>query len=1088
MIRSALVALGVAVSAIALSLLLVPGGEELALMYFKDRRFEQAESAYRLELSRRGMQRKLVVPLNELQIQAGHIDEAIGLLGRFSHEHPEDADVLELLADYHRLAQRPAEQVQSLERLTALAPTAGRWRELARWYDVLERPEDRRRMLRLLVAGEHADAHEYEALARLDAASAALPAAAATLERLWRKDRVSFEPATLMLYGALLADTGKEDALPELVNDWSERGGSPTVILELARVLDERNRPQLALGVVQALSPSMRESTEALMLSSNLQLRLGRGNLALQALLARDSEQRLPDALQIQLIDAALATGDEQIALQRAQALTGDQLPPWMLPVLIDAALRAQRPDAARRLFDSLDDATLAAQPLFAARSTLALGDLDAARRWAHIAAGAARDDTARTELALVYRTLGEDARARELLAMLSLDTLDSELRTEAINLYLALGEAQRGLQKLERSGDTQSPGWALLSTATGREEQVLEWLHGRAGMQADEQLVSDLYDVAEERGLDRLRLALAERALAAFATDEWRLRLAYALHAQQRAGEALPLVRTIQARLPEAEELYPQVLLATMSDAAVPDAPLVAELDSYVSARVARDGVSAPGSEQLVYDMLAAGALRSALPVLKPLARSDGERWFETYADTLDRLGERDRLVAALSDRLSGEDLEPEQRQWLLTRLARAGAPATALAELEQLALADHGADQYWLHAYEEAAKQSGQMPRLIAFLHGAAFEPGAPRHAHEARTWVLLAHLNPRQSLPVLARLVEHAPESWDSDYREALLRLGERDTLARHLLARSRGATPAARREIAFALLEMGRKNDAVALFQALASTAQPGAADVRQLLFLWGPRPGPAARDWLAARVQASSGPARAGWARHLIAVGDAPRAAALLAADAGRGDDGEHATLYLEALIASRDRTAVRAEVDRLLSRAQDLGSLRRIARLAAEHDHAAAARAAWSRIVERDPGDREALRAVGMSSYDLGQWRRAADLLARYLRSGPGDFEVHYFVAEALAALGDRERAAPHFEAAVGMINAHAQPDFRMRSVRAQSLHRLGHTQAAAGAYERLLAERPATGHLRADYGDLLLDSGGLERAGTVLR
>jgi thioredoxin-like negative regulator of GroEL len=1083
-IRHLLIAIAVAAGAGALSLLLIPGGEEVALMYFKDREFEQAERAYRLELSRRGLQRQLVVPLNELRLQAGRIDEVIGLMSRFAEDNPADADALDVLAEYYRQAQRPHDQVRTLARLAQLRPDPRLLRELAGWYDILEQHAELRAVLRRLADAGQATPAEHEMLALLQAGAGERSHAAATLAESWRSQAAAFQPSALLLYAALLADSDEPDAVRTLAQQWHARGRDPAVLLEVARTLEDRDHTVLALAVLDTLPAALREGGDALLLSSGLQTRLGQGATAVQSLLQRERTRPLSPRLQIQLIDAALASGDITLALERAMRLPGERLPHWMLPALIEAALGAQRPRDARRLFEGLDERTLAARPLFAARTALALGEHDAARRWAAIAEAAASDDQARAALALVYRALGEDARARALLVSLSLENLAAELRTDIVHLYLALGEAQRGLAQLESAGDRHSDGWALLSTAVGREDTVLAWLPGTAAAQADEALLADLYSLAQSRGLARLELALAQRGARQIATPEWRLRLAQTLFAQHQPLPSLELLRELRTQVADAEALYPQALLA----APVHEPALQGELDAYLDERIARDGITAPATEQLVYDVLAAGAPRSALPVLAALARSDAERWFESYAETLEQLDERAALRDAIAQRLDDPALEREQRQWLLLRLARAGDVDGALAQFEQQTLADHGTQQSWLYAYEDAAQQFGAQARLLAFLQRAAFDRAAPRHAREARSWVLLARLDPQQSLPVLARLAAQTPATWDARYRDVLLSLGRRDELARHLLAQARGAPPAARRELAFALLDMGRKNAAVAIFETLASTAAPDADDVRQLLFLWGPRPGATAQDWLAARVRDSSGAARAGWARHLIAVGAAPRAAALLADDAQRGGDRDTAQVYLEALIGSGDRDAVRAQLDTLLAGAADPAALRRIAQLAIEHDHPAAAHAAWQRIVAQAPDDAEALRALGMVSYEQGQWRSAADHLAHYLRTGKDDYEAHYFLAEALTALDQRARAAPHFAAAVRLVDARNAADFRMRSVRAQSLHRLGHTRAAASAYEQLLAERPATGHLRADYGDLLLDSGCVERAASVLR
>jgi len=1082
-IRTVATALTVAAVAIAVSLLLVPRGEELALMHFKDRAFEEAERLYRLELSRRGMQPNLVVPLNALRLRAGRIEEAVGLLERFSEQHPDDVQAFEMLADLYRQAQRPRDRVEALRRLAELEPTTGRLRALAEWYDYLERPAERRDLLRRLAERGAASAEEIETLAHLEAAAGDLGAAEAVLAQLWGRDPAAIDEQRLLLHAALLLDTNRAAQAAELGSRWREAGRAAGPVLELARLLEGRGRLELALELAQAVDGEAAASDEALGLRSGLAVRLGRSRSVLDALLARERRGGMPGELRLQLVEAALASREPALALAHAAQLAPAELPQWMLPGLVEAALATDRAQMARELFSRIDERVLASRPLFAAQTAFAVSDEQAARRWASAAQGALASDGERAELALLHRALGDDARARALLLAVRLDNVQGALRTDLVNLYLALGEAQRGLAALEAAGDRASGAWALLGTATGNEQGVMDWLTARPDPAIGEGLANDLYWLARQQGLERLRAALAGHGAQRFASPEWQLRLARVRLDQGRAPEALALLRALRDELEAAAELYPQALMA----AAAQDPDAARELEDYVAARIERDGVEAPGIEQLVYDLLAAGAARAALPALERLADT-GAGWFHTYLETLEQLGEREAVAGAIARRLETATLEREERLGLLLRLAESGAVDAALDALERRALADHAAEPFWLYAYEEAAMRFDRVPRLVAFLRRAAFEPSAPRAVREARTYMLLAQLTAPEALPVLARLAKADPQTWDGAYRERLLQAGRHDELARHLAARARDAPPQQARELAFALLELGRREMAEETFARLAAREGPQSDAMRQLLFLWGPRPGARAGDWLAARAEAAKGPDRAGWARHLVAVGGADRAAALLRLSALEGNDAGSAAAYLEALLATGDRAALRRELDRLLAATGEPSSLRRIARLAAEHGQPQVAAQAWSRLLAAAPRDREALRALGLTSYQLGQWRRAAELLARLLDSGAGDYEAHYFLAESLAALGRRQRAAVHFEAAVRQVDAARSPDFRMRTVRAQSLHRLGHTRAAARAYEALLAERPAEGHLRADYGDMLLDSGDLARAASVLR
>ena len=122
-----------------------------------------------------------------------------------------------------------------------------------------------------------------------------------------------------------------------------------------------------------------------------------------------------------------------------------------------------------------------------------------------------------------------------------------------------------------------------------------------------------------------------------------------------------------------------------------------------------------------------------------------------------------------------------------------------------------------------------------------------------------------------------------------------------------------------------------------------------------------------------------------------------------------------------------------------------------------------------------------------MNAYDTGHWRDAEEYLKRYHALDQGDFESHYFYAEALTAQGFTARAAPVFSYVVKLLERDLQLSARKRSVLAKSQHRLRRIVAARGTYEKLLRQQPRARELRADYADLLQEERALVRARALL-
>jgi arylsulfatase A-like enzyme/Tfp pilus assembly protein PilF len=151
---------------------------------------------------------------------------------------------------------------------------------------------------------------------------------------------------------------------------------------------------------------------------------------------------------------------------------------------------------------------------------------------------------------------------------------------------------------------------------------------------------------------------------------------------------------------------------------------------------------------------------------------------------------------------------------------------------------------------------------------------------------------------------------------------------------------------------------------------------------------------------------------------------------------------------------------------------------------------------------------REALLA-----FHAGDPAGSAAKLRRVLAAGVQSFEVHFYLARALLALGRPEAAGPHFEEAARRAPAHADAwegaaqcrlrrgdvegalarlragqqaipsDVTLRFAEARILRDARRLEEARRAYEAALPLAPANGRLRSQLGELLRDMGRPEEA-----
>ena len=86
---------------------------------------------------------------------------------------------------------------------------------------------------------------------------------------------------------------------------------------------------------------------------------------------------------------------------------------------------------------------------------------------------------------------------------------------------------------------------------------------------------------------------------------------------------------------------------------------------------------------------------------------------------------------------------------------------------------------------------------------------------------------------------------------------------------------------RSAMAFALLEIGRKDDAERIVQSLAAASGPASRYTRTLNWLWGPRPDGPELQWMMEVARQAPVAERVGWINRILTAG-APREAATLA--------------------------------------------------------------------------------------------------------------------------------------------------------------------------------------------------------------
>lgn len=446
--------------------------------------------------------------------------------------------------------------------------------------------------------------------------------------------------------------------------------------------------------------------------------------------------------------------------------------------------------------------------------------------------------------------------------------------------------------------------------------------------------------------------------------------------------------------------------------------------------------------------------------------------------------------LAAQILAAVAATSLEPAYSRSLLIEVyLRAGQRGEALNLLNQWHA--HGeVPSALVPVWAELALEARDTPAIQALLPALrSAAAGDQKTAFVEHLYAqALAQLGAREELATVfeSRLSSPRPER-RSEALSSLLDLDRKEPVIRHLRSEQGATLPdAQQRQLAYRLLELGDKQVTIDAFRRLAANAAPDSDDVQTLLYLWGPRPDPAAMDWLTERARRASATEQIAWLRLLLERGGATQVAELL----GSGRTALSAPqlkIYVQALAALERWEDIKPHLSSALAAATDAQEFETIAAWAERLDMNEVSERAWRALLQQRPDHPRALLVLGLRSYATGQMADAIDLLSDYLDTHHDDAEAHYFLAEALRASGRAADAVVHFERATQRLAVSDEPTARQKVLRALALNRLGKIDQAIAELDQLHRSFPADRQILEDYVGVLLENGRAAQARELL-
>ncbi|MBF0434759.1 MAG: hypothetical protein HQL77_05220 [Magnetococcales bacterium] len=285
------------------------------------------------------------------------------------------------------------------------------------------------------------------------------------------------------------------------------------------------------------------------------------------------------------------------------------------------------------------------------------------------------------------------------------------------------------------------------------------------------------------------------------------------------------------------------------------------------------------------------------------------------------------------------------------------------------------------------------------------------------------------------------------------------------------------------------EVGERGLGAKALMDAAAHATPDSPEMKQLLYVLGPRPEKAALDWLLHRTRGAGDQDLAGWVDVMTGIGQAERA--LLIAEPKRPAPGRNPAL-VDALVRayrSMKNNEKMAEIlNGELMATSTVPRLHALADLAEGGGLSRVAEKVYQTLLKVDANDEKALKRLGYMAFYAGEWERTVGYLGRYVSRYDDNYEPFFFLAEVYRSLGMIEKAKPFYLKALAKIDKMDRPQHSVRVAWTRMTERVGRWAEALKGYAGLLREQPGDKRLKADYVELLLARGMTQEANQVLR
>lgn len=341
--------------------LALPTRQELALIYYKDRHYDEAFSIYDEIYKSGDHDLNVVLPLVDLYMLYGDTDQSIALMEQTAEEHPDSEEIQRHLGELYKEADRPTEYMLLLERMAAKDPNKPLLEELIGLYKEYEMNEPMKNAYQKLVdLGDREESVLY-GLAFLEARDNQLQMAVNTLALVPVSSYQSVD--TIELLVNVLLDQNRPEEAFAAAEEFLGVNHSIPFALQLAQHFEEHRDPQLAWDLLTPYVDKMGDNPELFSALVQYGEQIGKKGQIYKWGKELYEQGRLSFLLMDSFLALAMRDGDQETVDRILAQVDPDQFPDWLLIELLFYSAEKNDPFIMKRLEESLREARLKDNP-----------------------------------------------------------------------------------------------------------------------------------------------------------------------------------------------------------------------------------------------------------------------------------------------------------------------------------------------------------------------------------------------------------------------------------------------------------------------------------------------------------------------------------------------------------------------------------------------------------------------------------------------------------------------------------------------------------------------------------------------------